>query len=198
MTGINSEINSPERLTEFLKKETKGYRVTALGSSAGGYAAVLYGSLIAAERIYTFNGQFELKSLLTKSYEAVNPIIFRERDNPEINRYYEIGKYISYVAAVYSFYSRYKNDAFQCAKAGDAVKNVIAFNTRRHGLPFFKNNAGKILTMNDEELKRPTRYHHNPLRFSINLIGWRKTLQGVLAQLCNRYQNSIFFREGGK
>ena len=47
LAGINAKIDSPEKLAAFLKQETQDYtNVITLGSSAGGYAAILYGSLI--------------------------------------------------------------------------------------------------------------------------------------------------------
>lgn len=45
--GINSQIDTPEKLFDFLKDETAGYRVIALGSSAGGFAAIIYGQLLS-------------------------------------------------------------------------------------------------------------------------------------------------------
>ena len=34
LAGINQNINTPEKLIEFLKKETEGYKVVTIGSSA--------------------------------------------------------------------------------------------------------------------------------------------------------------------
>jgi len=73
LTGLNDKVSTPEALLEFLRAQTEGYRVVALGSSAGGYAAVLYGSLLGAERILSFNGQMELDSLLASSVPEINP-----------------------------------------------------------------------------------------------------------------------------
>ena len=80
LSGINQSIDSPERLIEFLKNETDGYRTIMSGSSAGGYAAILYGSILKVERVFAFNPQVELTSLLTKSNEKTNPLIFRLKE----------------------------------------------------------------------------------------------------------------------
>ena len=77
LTGINAKINTPEKLTEFLRKETKGYNIVTIGSSAGGYAAILHGSLLNAKYVLAFNSQFEIKSLLKTTTEKVNPVLFR-------------------------------------------------------------------------------------------------------------------------
>lgn len=44
--GIDENINNIEKLTEFLKKETEGLEVTTVGSSAGGYLAILLSYLL--------------------------------------------------------------------------------------------------------------------------------------------------------
>ena len=81
LEGINNNFNSIEKLEAFLIKETKGYKTIMLGSSAGGYAAVLFGSLLKSEYILSFNGQFKLNDLLKSSNESIDPIIFREKNN---------------------------------------------------------------------------------------------------------------------
>ena len=60
ITGINEECPDVFTTAELLKKETKGYTVTAAGNSAGGYAAVLFGLLIDAEMIFSFSGQYDI------------------------------------------------------------------------------------------------------------------------------------------
>lgn len=58
--GINSNINSQDKLAEALKKIVHGRRVTTVGSSAGGYMAILFGILLGADSIYAFSPQVNL------------------------------------------------------------------------------------------------------------------------------------------
>ena len=51
LKGVNAEIDSIEKLYEFLKAETEGYQIVTVGSSAGGYAAVLFGYLLNATKV---------------------------------------------------------------------------------------------------------------------------------------------------
>ena len=74
LKGINKKINTPIRLKEFLEKEINGYQTVMVGSSAGGYAAILYGSWLNANKVIAFNPQFEIYSLLQRSKEIVNPL----------------------------------------------------------------------------------------------------------------------------
>lgn len=76
LTGINGEVNSTERLLDFLRDETRGYKVITLGSSAGGYASALFGPLLGAEMAISFNGQFSLQRLVRESTETISPLLF--------------------------------------------------------------------------------------------------------------------------
>lgn len=71
ITGINSNINSIDNLLDFLRKETEGYDVYTIGSSAGGYMAMLAGSLLQVKRIYSFSGQFDISSEDVSSYPLI-------------------------------------------------------------------------------------------------------------------------------
>lgn len=65
--GINSKINSIPLILDFLKKETEGYdEIVMIGSSAGGTAAALFGSMLNADIVFDFNGQWEINSSIKK------------------------------------------------------------------------------------------------------------------------------------
>lgn len=63
-SGINSKISTPESLLHTLKQETKGFdEIVCMGSSAGGYAAILFGCLLRAKAILAFSGRLEFSSV---------------------------------------------------------------------------------------------------------------------------------------
>lgn len=72
--GINKDINSMDKLIEFLNKETEGMRVITVGSSAGGYMSLLAGVLLNAEMIFTFSPIVKLYDGKEK-YEDLVPMI---------------------------------------------------------------------------------------------------------------------------
>ena len=76
LTGVNGEIDSEEKLLDFLKRETAGYRVVTIGSSAGGYASALFGPKLGAEQAICFNAQFSLERLVRESTLECNPLLF--------------------------------------------------------------------------------------------------------------------------
>lgn len=154
LSGINQSIDSPERLIEFLKNETDGYRTIMSGSSAGGYAAILYGSILKVERVFAFNPQVELTSLLTKSNEKTNPLIFRLKDGP-YRKYFDIVPFIMPMMNIYYFFSNQSRwDIEQRSYLGDTKGiHLLPFRSTHHGIPFLKVALPVILNMEDIQLK---------------------------------------------
>lgn len=189
LTGINKTVDTPERLFEFLKKETTDFKVVTVGSSAGGFAAVLFGSLLNAEKIFTFNGQFEINSLLKSSDEKIDPILFRNRDR-ELRKFYDLKSFINTNVDIYYFYShnsKWDYDQYEHIRTIPSIK-TIAFKTSHHGIPFPKCALEKILNNTDGRLKHLTLKKHNPILFSINQIGVTKTIVCIINQIINAYK----------
>lgn len=189
LKGINSSINSPEKLSEFLLQETKGYHhIIALGSSAGGYAAILYGSLIGAHKVFAFNPQFEINTLLKRSSEMINPLVFRLKDS--MSKWYDIVPLINSKTEIYYFYSQNSQWDKEQHKHIIPMKNLhqICFNSAHHGIPFIKNALHVILNANNEFLKSLEKQIHNPIIFSIRMVGLRCTIIGAITQLYQVYK----------
>lgn len=187
--GINEQINNPEKLFSFLKEETEGYKVTCLGSSAGGYAAVLFGSMLNANKILSFNGQFEIQSLLKSSKEEVNPLLFRNKEK-DVKQYFNIKPYINIQTPIFYFFStKSKWDQEQQEHISD-IKEImkIGFNTSHHGIPFLKCCLPQVLNGTETELQQLSLQRQAPLSFSIRTVGLYKTLCGIYNQYLHRKQ----------
>lgn len=189
LTGINAKIDTPEKLTEFLQKETKGYNIVTVGSSAGGYAAILNGSLLNAKYALAFNPQFEIKSLLDKSSEMINPLVFRKQKLK--SRYYDIRPYINEDIDIFYFYSNAsKWDIEQNCFIKGCKSNIyeLSFNTSHHGIPFLKIALPNVLNTEVEELKFWSTTRHSPLLFTIKRVGFYKTICGFFKQVYQKYR----------
>lgn len=188
--GINNDINSIPKMKDFLKKEIDNNKSIFIGSSAGGYMAVLLGSMVGASKIYNFNGQFFLTDLLETSKESVDPLIFREQNNSEINKYYNIKSYIKKPSNIFYFHSSKSSwDVRQYAAVKDLALNVINVNTDVHGIPLLKNNLAKVFRLSDNELIDLTKKRLNPILFSVKIVGFYKTLKfigSIIPQIYNR------------
>jgi len=184
LTGISSIYNSPQLLYQFLKTETEGYTVTTLGSSSGGFAAVLYGSLLNADKVLTFNGQFEVFSLLETSNPSINPILFRNKNKSELTRYYDVRKFITSPDRIFYFYSTksaWDKEQFESIKMKKI--NYTGFITSHHGIPFLKCNLPKILSLEKKDLLKMNKKSYHPLLFSIKMVGVFKTIKGLYNQV---------------
>lgn len=188
LTGINSIIDSPDKLLHFLRDETAGYEITSLGSSAGGFAAVLYGSLLNARLILSFNGQFQIKSLLNTSQESVNPIIFRFNRSNKYLKYFDIKPFVKESRNIFYFFSNASLvDCEQYRHIQDMDVNVVQFSTSHHGIPFLKCNLPVILKMTNIELALLSGKVFAPFLFSLKMVGVVNTFKGLFEQLKKKY-----------
>lgn len=176
ISGINSKINTTESLLNLLKQETNGYSVTTIGSSAGGYAACLYGSLLNAEKIISFNGQFNINHLLESSSEEINPLIFRNKDQ-ECRKYFSIIEYVSDNKNIFYFYSsKSPQDQYQESLVKSTKINRIGMNTSHHGIPFPKCNLPIVISSSKNDLQLMSDKIFNPIIFSFKKSGPIKTI----------------------
>ena len=195
LTGVNEQLNSPENLYTFLLEETKGYKTILLGSSAGGFISVILGQLLNAERIYSFNGQFEIFSLLEKpNAETIDPILFRNKENQALLPYYRASNFIKHPQSIYYFHSSKSQwDIEQSAEVKQFPLNKINFITSNHGVPFLKSNLPVVLNLPLEDLKKLSGKTMHPLTFSLKMVGLTKTLKG-LKSIAQFALNKIYIR----
>lgn len=66
--GINSRINTIDKTLDLLKRLTEGYRIITVGSSAGGYMAVLTAVKLNAVYCFNFSGQYQIPGDLNNPY----------------------------------------------------------------------------------------------------------------------------------
>lgn len=180
LTGINGKINSPETLFRFLEKETDGYKIIAMGSSAGGFASVIYGQLLKADMILSFNGQFEVNSQLKTSTSIIDPIVFRNQHNPELRKYYDTRNFIINPKSIHYFFSKKSEwDFQQQSHITDLEIYKTAFLTGHHGVPFLKSNLPAILRQGKKSLEKISGKTYHPLFFSIMQVGLITTISSV-------------------
>ncbi|MFC6860081.1 hypothetical protein [Zunongwangia atlantica] len=187
LTGINEKLDSIEKVFTMLQDETDGYEIITVGSSAGGYASVLFGQLLKANYMLTFNGQFQLNDLLNNSNELVDPILFRENDNEKVNRYYSIAKYIRSPEKVYYFYSNKSDwDVAQYDHVKMMNINFVSFNTSHHGIPFVKSSLKTVINLDREVLSSLASKTFHPILFSIKMDNLMKVAKVLYAQVLKR------------
>lgn len=79
--GINSCADTIDKTLGLLKELTKGYRVITVGSSAGGYMAVLSAVKLNAEVCFNFSGQYHISEKLGNPYYDLTGLIKEYKGN---------------------------------------------------------------------------------------------------------------------
>ncbi len=193
LEGINAELDSPEKIFEWLKRETEGYEVVTVGSSADGYSAVLYGSLLKAQKVIAFNAQFSLKAIADESGEKCNPLVYKYK-NTDRSKYFELKDKISNFVNYFYFLSvGSEEDMLQATKLftppiPSKSFNCLRFKTAHHGIPFLKVALVNVLNMGEKDLKGFTKKKNHPIWFTIRMVGLRKTITGFVLQAYKAYR----------
>jgi len=188
--GINYHINNVDKLFDFLKEQVGNKKVITIGSSAGGYAAVLFGTLLKAEYILTFAGQFTLKDQLETSVPLRDPLVFKHQYDMEKNKYYDLSSLISQSnIPVFYFVSNDSMVDKPQVEIARRFKNIHIFNfdSDVHGIPFYVINLEKLINMSSEQITRLCEDYKNKvinrLSFSIRISGLVDTTKFFLKKV---------------
>jgi hypothetical protein len=204
LEGINNRINSIEGVLSLLQQATTGYDVVCVGSSAGGYAAMLFGCLLGAQRVVSFSGQFSLDAIAA-NHQVQNPLLVKYHTNPEVRRFYSVVPLLrSSRVQVFHLYPKSVRDDEQQVKLVAGIDNVIAFPFRYggHGVPCYLVNCIDIMTMQVADLMKISRAISecgiSPLMFSLKSSGVVKTLYYLAAEFAKsggwKFQGRSFMR----
>lgn len=190
--GISIKNNTPTKLFELLKELTHGYRVFSIGSSAGGFAAMLYGGLLKAERVYAFNAQLNLNLIVQNSNPNTDPLLFKYRDS-ERAKFFIIDNFISPQTDYFYFQSSKSTFDINQYASLDKKEAIIRipFRTGNHGFPFLRHNLEYVLQLNKEQLVALSEKENHPFLFSVSIDGWLKTLLTVGVTVVNRIKKKM-------
>lgn len=188
LSGVNADICSQQKLEDFLREQTAGYRVVTIGSSAGGYGAARFGQSLHAEKVICFNAQFSLQKYVDDSTEQRYPLLNSIlRDSPNGGGNILIPNDTPPI--FYIFSTRSAEDVEQSALAvGFPNVRCIRFNSRKHGIPFLKVALPDFINQTTAELTRMAESEHNPIFFTIRSVGLRRTVTGFVSQLYGLYR----------
>lgn len=189
--GINSRINSIDRLVSFLKELTEGMRVITVGNSAGGYAAAVVGTCMKAYMVFSFSGQNDITGYTRKSVSPAG----RYKDDETRSRYYSIRKLWEGTEIPYTFYfysGHHKGDVGQCEQVmGMSDYNrffPFRFDTDTHEKTMYNFNLPYILSFDREELKKLCIHYKDSyikrFDFSVKVCGLGITLIKTAQKFC--------------
>lgn len=181
VTGINSRIDSMDKLLKWLRKETEGYEVIVIGSSAGGYLASIISLNLIISHAIVFSPQFFLKN---KYAFDVNP--FLQKYEKERGKYYKCNLVEKLISPIYYFYpigSAPDRIQFEYVKDISNVK-TFKFKSTRHGIPCFKCDLKCVINMSKDDLDKLWGQWQfkriSPFVFSIKISGLQVAFQYIL------------------
>lgn len=181
VTGINSRINSIEKLIEFLKDEIGELPIICVGSSSGGYLAVLLACLLHASHALCFSAQFNLDN---KHAMGENPFLQRYQLEYLKSKYYDLIPIIeeSTVPVFYICPIGVDNDKEQCSSVENMSNvKIVRFRSKHHGVVLYKTALSELVSKNEEELNEWYLAHCKkccfPFLVSLELAGFQCTIR---------------------
>lgn len=188
LTGINGNVNSQDKLYEWLLSETSGYKTITVGSSAGGYAASLFGSRLKSEMVICFNAQFSLKNIALNSGPQNNPIVYsmvkESGFDAGIVKFFDARTPIFYVLSNKSEIDLWHS---QFVKNHPSV-HVVEFTSKKHGIPFLKVALANFINFDASKLENLSKKKQSSIVFTISEVGLSKTITGFAQQVVSTYK----------
>lgn len=175
--GLNQDIDSIEKLIDFIRMESSGMDLVTIGVSSGGFIAAILASECNAVRCFDFSGQFSIQNHFNHSTD--NPFISQFYDGKnKAGGYFEAYKFIqkSKTSIFYFYPCKCKQDSEQAvfARMCDNVK-CIAFDSKRHGSPVLSISLPVLLSYSNDMLNQLYEINKecvvNPVLFSCRISG---------------------------
>ena len=199
--GISNKLDNIDKLYAFLKQEISGFDAICVGSSAGGFAATLFGCLLGANRVFNFSGQFSLLHLLNNvDVSEENPVLAKYSCEESDSNYLSLINLIKKTSVpIFYFYPYYCPSDFQQAELVKKVENIYAFSFDTSGhaetcypinfLDLFSLSLTELYNLHEKFSKKPI----NPLNFSIRVSGFFKTYSFQLSSKIKSQLKIYFF-----
>ena len=187
LRGINGRLNSIEKVAAFLKEATEGYRVITLGSSAGGYAAALFATLLGGEYSICVDAQFNLYDDNIFGHLERNPIVDEQKDSDQ-SKYYRLNDILGPVPVDYfcSALSAWDQRSMAAVRDNPAVR-LIPFKSDKHGGPFSSMLYEHVFDMPQAKLEKLVGRMHHPRLFLLRHLLNKPTLRKLWARLRKRF-----------
>ena len=159
VTGISFRFNNVDSVADLLRDlvTVEGGRLSVytVGYSAGGYAALLFGMLLGAKRIFNFSGQYDLNEEIYKNGELVAPFLKEYKDSA--GRYYDLKPLLQNRLGFGTIYYFFPCLCDWDKRQHESVKNIkgiksFLFNNKNHGDTVYGGVEIDILTSDDEKL----------------------------------------------
>lgn len=198
--GVSAKYNTIPLVAQYLKVLSNGYKVYTMGSSAGGFAAILFGSLINCERVYAFNAQFNLDIIIKNSKPNTDPLLFKYKTEKNYAQYFSVSDFLK--PTINYFYFQSANSEMDIVQFNACVNkkyvHKIEFATSNHGFPFLRHNLPFVLSMTVSQLiaqSKKAKIH--PFLFSVKIDGFYKAFTFSINAILKRVKKKMYDEKRG-
>ena len=185
INGVNSSLSSIEKTVEHLRESTKGYAVTTVGISSGGYMAAIAGCKLQAKRVFCISGQFDLNKHLTEK----NMSVFRNI-NPEYCRIDDLIASHNNIPVYYFCPINCSHD-YENYKLVKNIENVMCFlfPDKIHAATVYPFNFPDLLCLSNERLNILEKHYHGKTINKNDFLLRTMSLMGFI-EFCRRLWKS--------
>lgn len=186
--GINPSLCSIEKVIEYLGGCTKGYELTTVGISSGGYMAVIAGCELNAKRVFCISGQFDLNKHLAEEKLAA----FRCKNS----KYSQIVDLIKAHTEVLVYYfcpinCSHDFENYNLVKDISSVRCFL-FPDKVHAATVYPFNYPDILTLSNKKLDKLYKSYYgkiiNKNTFLLRTFSWKGIVE-FMRRLCKSKLN---------
>lgn len=172
--GINEEVNTVTLLSKLLVALTEGYKSRFIGTSSGGYAAVLFGSLCSADEVITIAGQFDINH----ERREANPHIEELAQSNLLN----IVRLVEPKKTIYICPCESREDVVQYDFVKGLVETIL-IRSNLHGVPVYSFSLSKMLNSNISVLRRLAGSKRGKANLSIRFVSLSQLITKLARKL---------------
>lgn len=191
--GVNEEIDDLRKLIALIGKEAKGPKLITVGSSAGGYAAILVGTVLGAHRIIASSPQISLDKYYNTS--KTNTIISQLDLEDWRRKYIDISDLINEESQrlVCLFPSRFEVDNLQDQLVKSERVKKIHIKSNQHGRTVINETWTVLLTKEYEWFTDLPEKEYYRFEFAYILLDRKllKTIQVICIHMKNRMRHYV-------
>lgn len=162
--GINEEINTIDKTLELLRDLTEGYRIVTIGSSAGGYMAVLAAVRLQALWCINFSGQYRVDTTVQKEYQDLSGMI---------------GSYKGQIFYFVPICSQQDLEQYELIKGLSCIK-TFCFTGRKHADTMLTGNMAYVIDKDQEELLRLYKHYVGRKIGKVGFLFYSVPISGII------------------
>lgn len=163
INGINASVNSQDRLASFLQKIVGDRELITVGSSAGGYMAILFGCLLNAVAIYAFSPQVNLHEY---NKDHIIDYYADYVNNSDVYKYMNLKPLIdNYKGDLFYWYPAKCTEDIRQYKAVSMCSNIVFFamDQTEHGATLWGESIIRSLELSEDRLKLLSKQYANKI-----------------------------------